>query len=53
MQLATTAIHAAWHGDPTVVLHGGSCSVPIHQSTAYLYKDSDYAAEIFQLNFPG
>ncbi len=49
MQLATTAIHAAWHGDPD----SGSCSVPIHQSTAYLYKDSDYAAEIFQLNIPG
>ncbi len=49
MQLATTAIHAAWHGDPD----SGSCSVPIHQSTAYLYKDTDYAAEIFKLNIPG
>ena len=44
MQLATTAIHAAWHGDPTANSPGGSCSVPVHQSTVYLYKDSDYAA---------
>ncbi len=49
MELGTSAIHAAWHGDPET----GSCNVPIHQTSCFLYKDTDYASEIFKLNIPG
>ncbi|MGL4593309.1 MAG: O-acetylhomoserine aminocarboxypropyltransferase/cysteine synthase family protein [Thermoguttaceae bacterium] len=45
MQLATSAIHAGFHGDPET----GSCTVPIHQTTAYLYKNTEHASKLFKL----
>ena len=42
---ATAAIHAGFHGDPNT----GSCAVPIHQSTAYIFNDAEHAASLFAL----
>ncbi|HBT78122.1 MAG TPA: bifunctional O-acetylhomoserine aminocarboxypropyltransferase/cysteine synthase [Planctomycetaceae bacterium] len=41
----TQAVHAGFRCDPGT----GSVAVPIHQTSAYLYKSSEYAARIFEL----
>lgn len=43
--LGTRAIHAGFRSDPST----GSVTVPIHQTSAYEYKNSEYAARIFEL----
>ena len=42
---STNALHAGH--DPAV--NGGTRAVPIYQSTAYVFKDSDHAANLFSL----
>jgi len=44
----TKALHAGHTPDAT-----GSRAVPIHQTTAYLFKDADHAANLFALKEPG
>jgi O-acetylhomoserine (thiol)-lyase len=41
----TLALHAGQEPDPTT----GSRAVPIHQTTSYVFKDSDHAANLFAL----
>ncbi len=48
-QLGTKALHAGQTADPTT----GSCAVPIHLTTSYVYKSSEYAQKIFALEEPG
>ncbi|MBC9783623.1 homocysteine synthase [Heliobacterium chlorum] len=42
---ATTALHGGQKADPTT----GSRAVPIYQTTSYVFKDSDHAANLFGL----
>ncbi|MBT8112173.1 MAG: PLP-dependent transferase, partial [Gammaproteobacteria bacterium] len=42
---STRAIHAGAVPDPTT----GARGTPIHQSTAYVFKDADHAAALFGL----
>lgn len=44
-KFATNALHA---GHDTTV-HGGTRAVPIYQSTAYVFNNSDHAANLFSL----
>lgn len=44
-QFTTNALHAGH--DPS--LHGGTRAIPIYQSTAYVFNDSDHAANLFSL----
>ena len=48
-KFATNALHA---GHDTS-LNGGTRAVPIYQSTAYVFNDSDHAANLFSLAEPG
>ncbi len=48
-QFATKALHAGHD----VKAHGGTRAVPIYQSTAYVFNDSDHAANLFALAEPG
>lgn len=41
----TRALHAGWRADPTT----GSVAVPIHQTTAYRFRDTDHAESLFAL----
>ncbi|MBL4613892.1 MAG: PLP-dependent transferase, partial [Magnetovibrio sp.] len=41
----TIALHAGWRADPTT----GSVAVPIHQTTAYQFKSTEHAANLFSL----
>jgi O-acetylhomoserine (thiol)-lyase len=43
--LATLAVHAGQVPDPTT----GSRAVPIYQTTSYVFKDSEHAANLFAL----
>jgi O-acetylhomoserine (thiol)-lyase len=43
--LATLAVHAGQVPDPTT----GSRAVPIYQTTSYVFKDTDHAANLFAL----
>jgi O-acetylhomoserine (thiol)-lyase len=45
MKLSTLALHAGQTPDPTT----GSRAVPIYQTTSYVFKDSDHAANLFAL----
>lgn len=45
----TLAVHAGQEPDPTT----GSRAVPIYQTTAYTFKDSDHAARLFGLEEGG
>jgi O-acetylhomoserine (thiol)-lyase len=45
MKLSTLALHAGQNPDPTT----GSRAVPIYQTTSYVFKDSDHAANLFAL----
>ncbi len=44
-KFSTQALHAGH--DPKA--HGGTRAIPIYQSTAYVFKDSDHAANLFSL----
>ncbi|WP_296314098.1 O-acetylhomoserine aminocarboxypropyltransferase/cysteine synthase family protein [Winogradskyella sp. UBA3174] len=46
---ATKALHAGHD----VAKNGGTRAVPIYQSTAYVFNDSDHAANLFALAEPG
>ena len=41
----TLALHAGWRADPTT----GSVAVPIHQTTAYQFRDTEHASNLFAL----
>ncbi len=45
----TLQVHAGQTADPTT----GACAVPIYQTSAYLFEDSDHAARLFSLSQPG
>jgi O-acetylhomoserine (thiol)-lyase len=45
----TLAVHAGQKADPAT----GSRAVPIYQTTSYVFKDSDHAANLFALQEPG
>ena len=51
--LATLSLHAGQVPDPTT----GSGAVPIYQTTSYVFKSTDHAANLFALrefgNIPG
>lgn len=48
-KFATQALHAGHD----VSLNKGTRAVPIYQSTAYVFDDSDHAASLFSLSKPG
>ncbi|MDG4715825.1 O-acetylhomoserine aminocarboxypropyltransferase/cysteine synthase family protein [Winogradskyella marincola] len=48
-KFATQALHAGHD----VTNNGGTRAVPIYQSTAYIFNDSDHAANLFSLAEPG
>ncbi len=48
-KFATNALHAGHDVQKT----GGTRAVPIYQSTAYVFNDSDHAANLFALAEPG
>ncbi|RUA17703.1 MAG: bifunctional O-acetylhomoserine aminocarboxypropyltransferase/cysteine synthase [Flavobacteriia bacterium] len=45
----TLQIHAAAEPDPAT----GAVQVPIYQTTSYVFRDSDHAANLFSLSEPG
>ncbi|MBN1679106.1 MAG: O-acetylhomoserine aminocarboxypropyltransferase/cysteine synthase [Anaerolineae bacterium] len=45
----TLALHAGYEPDPTT----GARAVPIYQTTAYKFRDTDHAAALFALEEPG
>ena len=45
----TTALHAAYNPAENL----GSRAVPIHPTTSYVFKDAQYAADLFTLKEPG
>lgn len=45
----TKALHAGYSPDPTTHAR----AVPIYQTTAYQFRDSDHAAALFALQEPG
>jgi O-acetylhomoserine (thiol)-lyase len=47
--LGTLALHAGQQPDPNT----GSRAVPIHQTTSYVFKSADHAADLFALKEPG
>lgn len=49
LKLATKALHAGHDYQA----NGGTRAVPIYQSTAYVFKDADHAANLFNLSEPG
>ena len=48
-KFATNALHAGHD----VAANGGTRAVPIYQSTSYVFKNSDHAADLFSLAEPG
>ncbi len=49
MKLETLAIHKAYKSDPTTK----SAAVPIYQTTAYTFDDTQHGADLFNLAVPG
>src|SRR5712692_9650720 len=49
LDFATLALHAGQRPDPTT----GARAVPIYQTTSYVFRDSDHAAALFNLEQPG
>lgn len=49
LRFDTLAVHAGQQPDPAT----GSRAVPIYQTTAYTFRDSDHAADLFNLKEPG
>ena len=47
--LETLALHAGQEPDPTT----GSRAVPIYQTTSYVFRDTQHAADLFALKEPG
>lgn len=45
----TLSLHAGQETDPI----NGSRAVPIHQTTSYLFKDTDHASSLYNLEQPG
>ena len=45
----TLSLHAGQETDPLT----GSRAVPIHQTTSYLFKDTDHASSLYNLEQPG
>ena len=45
----TLALHAGQRPDPTT----GARAVPVHNSTSFLFGDTDHAAGLFDLQEPG
>lgn len=45
----TLAIHEGYSGDPVT----GSRAVPIYQTSSYLFKDAEYAANLFKMEETG
>jgi O-acetylhomoserine (thiol)-lyase len=45
----TLSLHAGYHPDPQT----GSRAVPIHQTTSFVFADTDHAAALFNLESPG
>ncbi len=43
----------ALHAGHDVTIHGDTRAVPIYQTTSYVFKDSDQAANVFNLSEPG
>ncbi len=48
-KLSTLSLHAGQEADPTT----GSRAVPIYQTTSYVFKSSEHAANLFALKEPG
>ncbi|WP_026837600.1 O-acetylhomoserine aminocarboxypropyltransferase/cysteine synthase family protein [Gillisia sp. JM1] len=48
-QFATNALHAGHD----VTINGGTRAVPLYQTTSYVFKNSDHAANLFSLAEPG
>lgn len=48
-RLETLGVHAGLEADPTT----GSLALPIYQTTAYQFKDTEHAANLFSLQEPG
>ncbi len=46
---STNALHAGYD----VTAHGGTRAVPLYQSTSYVFKNSQHAADLFSLAEPG
>lgn len=49
LKFDTLQVHAGQQADPTT----GSRAVPIYQTTSYVFKDTDHAANLFSLKEPG
>ena len=49
LKFDTLQVHAGQKPDPTT----GSRAVPIYQTTSYVFRDSDHAADLFALREPG
>lgn len=49
LHFETLQIHAGQQSDPVT----GSCTVPIHQTTAYTFESAEQGASIFALEQPG
>jgi O-acetylhomoserine (thiol)-lyase len=47
--LRTRVLHSGYHPDNET----GSRAVPIYQTTSYMFRDSDHAADLFALKKPG
>ncbi|RPJ52332.1 MAG: O-acetylhomoserine aminocarboxypropyltransferase/cysteine synthase, partial [Methanobacteriota archaeon] len=48
-RLGTLAVHAGQDPDPAT----GARAVPIYQTTSYVFKDTEHAANLFALKEPG
>jgi O-acetylhomoserine (thiol)-lyase len=48
-KFATLSLHAGQRPDPAT----GARAVPIYQTTSYVFRDSDHAASLFNLEEPG
>src|SRR5919199_671064 len=49
LDFATLSLHAGQQPDPAT----GARAVPIYQTTSYVFRDSDHAASLFNLEEPG
>ena len=48
LRAETLALHAGQEADPTT----GARAVPIYQTTSYLFRDTEHAANLFSLKEP-
>lgn len=53
MSTQTSFSTNALHAGHDVIANGGTRAVPIYQSTSYVFKNSDHAADLFSLAEPG